>query len=102
MPRIRRIETAAGVALALISTEHFYSAGMSSPITTRKFLTEGEDRQEVQRAVSLASLLSLATGAFLSASLRNPWPILSSIGLVAFYNHEYERALATPPALEAG
>lgn len=69
------------------------SAGLSSPITTRKFLTGAEDREEVKRALLLASLLSLATGALLSVILKQPWPLVASLALVAFYNYEYKRAL---------
>ena len=103
MPRIKRIEVAAGTALALISTEHYFSAGLSSPLTTRKFLsTDPADIAEVQRAVKLASTLSVSTGAFLSVMLRTPWPVLVSLGLVLFYANEYKRALAEPAPIALG
>ena len=91
----RAITVAAGIGMAAISTEHFFSAGLSSPITTRKFLAEGaQDRAEVERAVGLAVLLSLAAGAVLSHALKQPWPLMTTFGVALFYGHEYDRALS--------
>ena len=88
------IGTAAGIGMSLIATEHFFSAGLSSPITTRKFLTTENDKREVQRAVMLAVLFSVAAGALLSAILKQPWPLVASVALAAFYYNEYRRALS--------
>lgn len=88
------IATAAGIGMSLIATEHFFSAGLSSPITTRKFLSEqAEDRAEVQRAVHLAVVMSLVVGGIMSYILKQPWPLLAAVALVAFYYNEYMRAL---------
>ena len=95
MLRARAITTAAGVGMALISTEHFFSAGLSSPITTRKFLTSDEDRAEVRRALNLAAGLSLAASALIAKILKQPYPLLAAAALVTFYYSEYQRALGT-------
>lgn len=88
------VVVAAGIGMSLIATEHYFSAGLSSPITTRKFLkNDAQDRKEVERAVMIAFGLALATGGLMSYLLKQPWPLLASLALAAFYANEYRRAL---------
>ena len=87
------IEIAAGIGLSLIAGEHLYSTMLSSPWTTSKFAETEEDKAEVRRMYILATILSFATAALISALLKQPWPLIAVIILCAIYIYVYERAL---------
>jgi len=89
------IATAAGVGMALISSEHFFSSFLSSPWSTEKFAETEEDKAKVRRLYLMAVMASLASAAVLAAILKEPWPILAAAILCALYVIVYEKALRT-------
>ena len=87
------IQTAAGIGMSLMSGEHFFSTFLSSPWTTEKFASTPEDKEKVRRLFWMATACSIAVGAILGYILKQWWPLLSSLALIAIYYYIYEKAL---------
>ncbi len=88
------IETAAGVGMSLIASEHFFSLMLTSPMTTKKFFAgDVEGTADTLKALRLAIGLSLAAGAILSIMLKSWLPLITTIIISTFYWWEYNKAL---------
>ncbi len=88
------IQTAAGIGMALIASEHFYSTMLSSPPTTEKFFSDTDEGKAKTRHMYLtATALSIVTAVLLSYILKEPWPLVATIVLCIIYIYIYERAL---------
>ncbi len=86
-----------GMAVSVIATEHFMSAGLSSPWSVAKFAISDEDKQQVwhyfNEAVSASAIFSVIT-----AYMLKSWTPLISSGLtLAYYRKLYSDALARTP-----
>ena len=88
------IKTAAGLGMALISSEHFFSTFLSSPWTTEKFVENEEEKAKIRKLYIYATALSLITAGIISAILDEWWPLIAVIVLSLIYIIVYERALA--------
>jgi len=89
------VGTAAGVGMAVIAGEHFFSTYLSSPVTTERFFADSEDgKAKTRRMCLLAMSASLVTGLVLSMILREPWPLVATLILGIMYLSVYEKALA--------
>lgn len=87
------IVTAAGVGMALIGSEHFFSTFLSSPWTTEKFATTPEDQEKIRRYYLMAIAASLITSVVLALILKEQWPIIATIILCIMYVAVYEAAM---------
>jgi len=87
------IQTAAGIGMAVISSEHFFSTFLSSPWTTEKFAESEEDKAKVRKLYWIAVACSLVTAIILSIILKQWWPLVSAIILCVIYYATYERAM---------
>ena len=87
------IATAAGLGMALIASEHFYSTMLSSPWTTEKFATTEEDKAKVRRLYLYSAVASLVTATILAAILKDVWPLIATMVLCILYIVVYERSL---------
>ena len=87
------IQTAAGIGMSLIASEHFFSTFLSSPWTTEKFATTEEDKAEIRRYVGMAIATSLIAAIILSLILKQWWPLVATIILCIMYAAIYERAI---------
>ena len=88
------LQQAAGVGMALISSEHFFSSLLTSPMTTKRFFADTEEgRQDTLKALRLAIGLSLVTGTILGFMLKSWLPVFTVALISAFYWTTYNRAL---------
>lgn len=87
------IAQAAGIGMALIASEHFFSTFLSSPWTTEKFVETEEDRRKVRELYLLAIAASFVTAALLATILNDSYPIIAVIILSLMYVVVYERAM---------
>jgi hypothetical protein len=91
--RILMIETAAGVGMSLIASEHFFSTFLSSPWTTGKFAETEEDKAKIRKYYMLACATSLITAFILGAILKQKWPVIATLVLCVMYIAVYEAAM---------
>lgn len=82
-----------GISMAVISTEHFMSAGLSSPWSVKKFAQTTADKEEVWHYFWEAALASFIFGAFVSYMLSDYWVIASSLLTIGYYYYLYDDAL---------
>ena len=86
-----------GMAVSVIATEHFMSAGLSSPWSVAKFAISDEDKQQVwhyfYEAVSASAVFSVIT----SYMLKSWVPLISSGLTLAYYKKLYSDALSRTP-----
>lgn len=87
------VESILGMALSIIGTEHFMSAGLSSPWSVSKFAQSLEDKDEVWHYFNEAGTASLIFGAALSYQLKTIWPLAGSGITVLYYKNLYNSAL---------
>ena len=87
------IETAAGLGMSLIASEHFFSTFLSSPWTVEKFAETDEDRKKIRRYYMLACAASLITAFILAGILKQKWPIIATVILCVMYVAVYEAAM---------
>jgi hypothetical protein len=93
----QQLKNTLGFSVAMIASEHFISAGMSSPWSVAKFAKTDADAAQVWKLfyeAGAASILSTAVIAFL---LRDWevffWGLVGSVGVMVFVGSEYKRAL---------
>lgn len=86
-----------GMAVSVIATEHFMSAGLSSPWSVAKFAISDEDKQQVwhyfHEAASASAIFSVITGYMLKSWV----PLISSGLTLAYYKKLYADALSKTP-----
>ena len=88
-----------GMAVSVIATEHFMSAGLSSPWSVAKFAISDEDKQQVwhyfNEAVGASAVFSVIT-----AYMLKSWvPIISSALTLGYYKKLYADALSRTPTV---
>lgn len=86
-----------GLSVSIIATEHFMSAGLSSPWSVAKFAISDKDRQDVWHYFNQAAWASLGFGALISWKLKSVWPVISSGATVLYYRKLYSDALSKTP-----
>lgn len=92
-----RLKNTLGMAVSVIATEHFLSAGLSSPWSTAKFAISDEDKQEVWHYFREAASASVIFSAITTYMLKSWYPVISS-GLTLFYYKKlYSDALSKTP-----
>ncbi len=82
-----------GISMAVISTEHFMSAGLSSPWSVKKFAQTEDDRADVWHYFWEAATASFIFGAFVAYMLKDYWVIVSSVLTILYYWYLYDDAL---------
>lgn len=88
------LKSTLGLAVSVIATEHFMSAGLSSPWSVAKFAVSDEDKKEVWNYFNKAAIASLGFGALISYKLKSIWPVISSGATVVYYRNLYSDALS--------
>lgn len=91
------LKSTLGLAVSVIATEHFMSAGLSSPWSVAKFAISDEDKQEVWKYFDKAAIASLGFGAVITYKLKTVWPLISSAATVLYYRKLYSDALSKTP-----
>ena len=91
------VKDAIGFGISMLATEHFLSAGMSSPWSVAKFAKTDEDKQQVWKLFKEAGIAS-AISAAIMAWLLEDWEVLlwglAGVAFVlVFVGSEYRRAL---------
>jgi len=98
MTELETLKIALGVSVAAISTEHFFSAGLSSPWSTAKFATTPEDQAQVWRlfwnAAGASVIFALIIGAMLDGKNAVIYSVLGAVAVSAFMYWEYNAALS--------
>jgi hypothetical protein len=81
-------------AMAAIASEHFFSAGLSSPWTTGKFAKDSEDQRKVWKAFWLAAGGSAAFAVAISLIIGNGesmvYSLLGAGAIIAWMWYEYD------------
>ena len=94
---IGQLKAALGLSVSLISSEHFFSAGMSSPWSVAKFAKTDEDKRQVWQLWGEAAGASLGFAVVIGILLGDAWSFfLSVMGAVAvslWMWWDYKRAL---------
>lgn len=87
------ISSAAGIGMALIGGEHFFSTFLSSPWTVGKFVETEEDRKQIRQYYLMACVCSLIVAGVLGSILKEKYPVIATIILCIVYVVIYERAM---------
>lgn len=86
-----------GMAVSVIGSEHFMSAGLSSPWSTAKFAISDKDKEDVWHYFNEAAYASMTFGVVVSYMLKSWYPIISSGLTLAYYRKLYKDALSRTP-----
>ena len=90
----RTIKETAGLGMALIASEHFFSSMLTSPMTTKRFFSTSEEGiKDTMDALRKAVGLSIVSGIILSCVSKSWTPIVTTAAVSAFYWTEYTNAL---------
>lgn len=92
-----KLKNTLGLAVSVIATEHFMSAGLSSPWSVAKFAISDEDKQEVWRYFNEAAISSGIFSLVTAYMLHSWYPIVSSGLTLAYYKKLYSDALSRTP-----
>lgn len=92
-----KLKSTLGMAVSVIATEHFMSAGLSSPWSTAKFAISDKDKQEVWHYFWEATQASAVFSVITSYMLQSWYPIASSAFTLAYYHRLYKDALTRTP-----
>lgn len=82
-----------GMAMSTIATEHFYSAGLSSPWSVAKFAESPQDQKEVWHYFGESSKSSLIFGGILSLTMKSIWPLAGAGVTCLYYKSLYNHAM---------
>ena len=88
-----------GMAVSVIGSEHFMSAGLSSPWSTAKFAISDKDKEEVWHYFNEAAYASMTFGVVVSYMLKSWYPLVSSGLTLAYYHRLYKDALSRTPVV---
>jgi hypothetical protein len=88
-----------GMAVSVIGSEHFMSAGLSSPWSTAKFAISDKDKEEVWHYFTEAAYASMTFGVVVSYMLKSWYPLVSSGLTLAYYRRLYKDALSRTPVV---
>lgn len=86
-----------GMAVSVIATEHFMSAGLSSPWSVAKFAISDDDKQQVWHYFNEAVYASAVFSVITSYMLKSWFPIISSALTLGYYKKLYSDALSRTP-----
>ncbi len=90
----RAIKETAGLGMALIASEHFFSSMLTSPMTTKRFFSTSEEGiKDTMDALKKAVGLSIVSGVILSYVSKSWAPIVTTAAVSGFYWMEYTNAL---------
>ena len=94
---IAGLKAALGLSVSMISSEHFFSAGMSSPWSVAKFAKSPEDKRQVWQLWGEAAGASLAfavvIGVILGDMLSFVLSVAGAIAVSLWMWWDYKRAL---------
>jgi hypothetical protein len=88
-----------GMSVSVISTEHFMSAGLSSPWSVAKFAISDEDKSQVWHYFWEASEASAIFSVITAYMLKSWYPIASSALTLGYYHKLYKDALSRTPVV---
>lgn len=91
---VKQLKSALGLGVSVLTAEHFFSAGLSSPYTTQK-LAQGNptDAKIVWELFWEASIASMGLAFMLTILLKDPWAVIGTVGIIIMYYYEYKNAL---------
>jgi len=89
MSETLNLKGALGFGLTALATEHFFTAFLSSPKASEKFLNP----KDVQEMFAWACITSLGFAAAMAMFLKNFWSLLSCLVLVAVFYIVYKPAM---------
>ena len=82
-----------GISMTVISTEHFMSAGLSSPWSVKKFAETDEDKEDVWHYFWEAAVVSFIFAGFIFYMLNDYWILISSMLMIGYYYYLYKDAM---------
>jgi hypothetical protein len=94
---LQGLKNALGLTTTVIASEHFISAGMSSPWSVAKFAQSDQDAKQVWKLFGEAMAASVVMAVVVSWLLGSWqvffWSIIGAIAVGIFVGSEYYRAL---------
>jgi hypothetical protein len=94
---LQGLKNALGFGVSMIASEHFISAGMSSPWSVAKFAKTDQDAAQVWKLFWEAAAASLVSALIIAYLLRDfevlLWSLAGAAGVLIFVGSEYQRAL---------
>lgn len=91
------LKQALGFSVSVIATEHFFSAGMSSPWSVAKFATSEQDAKQVWSLFWNGTAASLIFAALVGLMMQDKWTfifcLLGAASVAGFMWWEYQKAL---------
>ena len=92
--RVSVLESILGFSVSVISSEHFFSTFLSSPLTVQTlYRDKEEDRKTVLHSLYLAIVVSVGFGALISLWLKDWWALIGALGTSLLYWIIYIKAL---------
>ena len=92
-----QLKQALGFSVSAIATEHFFSAGMSSPWSVAKFATTEQDAKQVWSLFWSGTAASVAFAAIVGLMMQDKWTfvlcLLGAASVAGFMWWEYDKAL---------
>lgn len=94
---LQGLKDALAFSVSLIASEHFVSAGMSSPWSVAKFAKTDKDAEQVWKLYREAAYASVATSAVVGLLLHDWeafwWGMAGATAVMVLIASEYKRAL---------
>lgn len=94
---LQGLKNALGFGVSMIASEHFISAGMSSPWSVAKFAKTEEDAAQVWKLFREAAIASVVSSLILGWLLGDvevlAWSLIGAVSVMLFVGSEYQRAL---------
>ena len=95
---IRELKTALGLSVSMLSSEHVFSASLSSPWTTGKLTSTQEDKNAFWRLFTEAAIASVAFSLIIGFLLQDWWAFIASVAgslaIIIWMYFDYSRALS--------
>ena len=85
------LESALGFGLSTLATEHYFTAFLSSPKASEKFLAP----EDVREMFTWATLVSLGFAVAMALLLKNVWALLSTGLLIIVFYVVYKPSMET-------
>jgi len=92
-----KLKDVLGMSVSVIASEHFMSAGLSSPWSVAKFAISDEDKSQVWHYFNEAAGASAIFSVITAYMLKSWYPLISSGLTLAYYRKLYQDALSRTP-----
>ena len=97
MNELEKLEAVLVLGISAIASEHFFSAGMSSPWSVSKFAQSADDKRQVWKLFKYSAIGSIVFAIIIGLALGGTkaflWSVLGAGAITAWMGYEYKEAL---------